>query len=216
MSQSPVTLVCFAVKEEAAPFRKLAGSRPGLKVLLTGMGPRNAEQAVRAALAVERPGLVLSCGLAGGLRPDLAAGTVLFATDEGTGLVPALVAVGARPGRFHSTDRVVSTSVEKRALWLSTGADAVEMESESIGAVCREQKIPSAVVRVILDTADEDLPLDFNLLRTPDWRLDGRKLTLVLLKSPGKMGALLRLRKQTRSAAEKLAEALAVVTQVKV
>jgi adenosylhomocysteine nucleosidase len=213
MSQSLVTFVCFAVKEEAQPFRKLTGSRPDLRVLLTGMGPRNAERAIRSALAAERPARVLTCGLAGGLKPDLTAGTVLFSTDTDPYLQSVLVAADARPGRFHSLDRVASTAAEKRRLWESTGADAVEMESQVICAVCSEHQVPCATVRVILDTADEDLPLDFNLLRTPDWQLDGRKLTLLLLRSPSKMGALLRLRKQTRTAAEKLAEVLATATR---
>jgi adenosylhomocysteine nucleosidase len=211
MSQSPVIYVCFAVKEEAQPFRKQIGSA-AVRVVLTGMGPHNAERTIRAALAAERPRMVLSCGLAGGLRPDLAAGTVLFSADPASGLEPKLRAAGANPARFHGLDHVASTAAEKRALRQSTGADAVEMESNVITAVCREQSIPSAIIRVILDTASEDLELDFNRLRTPDWQLDGRKLTLLLLRSPSTMGALLRLRKQTRAAAERLADVLMAVT----
>jgi nucleoside phosphorylase len=68
-------LVCFAVKEEARAFRELVRDRQNVQVLLVGMGRRNAERAIRAALTQERPGLALTCGFAGGLRSELATGT---------------------------------------------------------------------------------------------------------------------------------------------
>jgi nucleoside phosphorylase len=182
-----------------------------VETLLTGMGSHNAEQAIKAAITVRRPGLVLSCGFAGGLRPGLESGAVVFGADRESGLEPALLAAGARPGKFHFVSKVATTADEKRALWETTGADAVEMESEIICAVCREQKIPSAIVRVILDTAGEDLPLDFNRLMNDKQQMDYGKLALALLKSPGKVGSLLRLQKQSQAAAEKLAEVLAEV-----
>jgi hypothetical protein len=67
-------------------------------------------------------------------------------------------------------------------------------------------------VRVILDTANEDLPLDFNQLMTADQKMSYGKLALALAKSPGKVGALLRLRQQTEAAAGKLAEVLGRIT----
>jgi adenosylhomocysteine nucleosidase len=202
-------LVCFAVKEEARAFQKLVEMGDSLRVILVGMGKRNAERAIRAALAEERPTLVLTCGFAGGLSPGLAMGSVVFAADSETGLEPALLAAGAKPARFHCAERVAVTVEEKRALREATGADAVEMESQIICSVCREQKIPSATVRVILDTADEDLPLDFNQLMTPDLKMSYVKLAMVLAKSPGKVGALLKLRKQSEAAATKLGQVLA-------
>jgi hypothetical protein len=115
---------------------------------------------------------------------------------------------GARPARFQCVERAVTTATEKRALRQQTGADAVEMESGVIRAMCGKHNIPSATVRVISDAAHEDLPLDFNHLMDSDQNLKYGKLTAALLKSPGKIGALLKLQKQTQAAAEKLAQVL--------
>jgi len=205
-------LVCFAVKEEAAPFAARAKAMPGVRILVTGMGARNAERALRPAL--QQPvGMVLTCGFAGGLNPALACGQVVFSLDEHPGLEAALRASGAQPARFHFADRVATTAAEKAALRRETGADAVEMESRVMRNLCREQGIPSATVRVILDTAGEDLPLDFNRLLTAEYQIHPGKLAAALLKSPGKVGALLAFRKQTQAAAAELARVLVAVTE---
>ena len=203
-----VTLVCFAVKEEAGPFKRLARGRTGVDILLTGIGSRNAEKAIRAALIRVRPGRVVTAGFAGGLRSDLVSGTVVFSLEGNSKLGRALEAAGAKAAKFHFVERVASTAAEKQRLREQTGTDAVEMESQVIAAVCREQGIPSATVRVILDAANEDLPLDFNELMTEDHQLDGRKLAQAVLKSPGKISGLMRLQKQSQSAARRLATVL--------
>src|ERR1035437_828938 len=71
-------LICFALKEEAAPFRKIAAGKSGLSILLTGVGRTNAEKSVREFLLINSPELVLACGFAGGLNPDLKLGDVVF------------------------------------------------------------------------------------------------------------------------------------------
>ena len=200
-------LVCFAVKEEAAPFRKLLPARTGISVLITGMGQSNAQASLKEALKSEKPDLVLTCGFAGALRPGLENGRVLFETNNNA-LKPALEAAGAQAARFLFSSRVATTAKEKHALWEKNGADAVEMESEAICLVCNALGVLSATVRVVLDTAEEDLPLDFNALMTPDQKMSYRKLAATLARSPGKIGALLRLQKQSQAAAQKLAEVL--------
>jgi adenosylhomocysteine nucleosidase len=221
-------LVCFALKEEAAPFQKMASGRMDVAILITGIGRKNAEKSVREFLANNSPELVLTCGFAGGLNPDLKPGEVVFETafpgssrresaqtERGEKMEPThvgcyeeLIAAGAKPAKFFCADRIATTAAEKKKLRAETGADAVEMESAAIHAVCRERGIPWATVRVISDTANEDLPLDFNVLAKPDMNLNYGKLALAILKSPGKIGALLKLQRKTRLAAERLADTL--------
>jgi adenosylhomocysteine nucleosidase len=222
-------LICFPLKEEAAPFRKVAAGQSGISILLTGIGRKNAENSARDFLATHSPELVLTCGFAGGLNPDLKIGDVIFEMAErtltpalshpmgegfrrtGEGLSVRLLTSGAKPAKFFCADRIAVTVDEKQQLRAETGADAVEMESAAIHAVCRERGIPCATVRVISDVADEDLPLDFNALTKPDMNLDYGKLMWAIAKSPGKIGALMQLQKKTRFAAERLAEVLSKI-----
>lgn len=213
-TSSKRVLVCFALREEARPFEKLAGRRPHVRVLVTGMGVVNAGRAVAAALAAVRPALVLSCGFAGGLDPALARGDAVFAADPGFVWRDRLLAAGAKPVKFHCAERIAATAAEKRRLRESTGADAVEMESAAIVAECRQRGVPSATVRVISDAADEDLPVDFNRFLGPDHRLALSRLLGAALRQPGLLRALLELRRTTREAAQRLARVLAAVTAV--
>jgi adenosylhomocysteine nucleosidase len=215
------TLVCFALKEEAGPFRKTAYPRhgPDLAIRIVGIGRMNAEKSIREFLAANSPGLVLTCGFAGGLDPDLKIGDIAFdipATKQSeppyVGCYGKLVAAGAKPAKFFCADRIATTVAEKQKLRAETGADVVEMESAAIHAVCAGRGIPCITVRVISDTAHEDLPLDFNALSKPDKSLDFGKLAWAIARSPGKIGALMALQKKTSFAAGQLAAVLEKIT----
>ena len=210
-SQVSDVLVCFALKEEAGAFQKRAADQAGIFILVTGIGRKNAERTLVEYFSHLAPRLVLTCGFAGGLDPALAPGDVLCSTDD-EGLRGKLTAAGARPVKFYCATRIATTVTEKLELRRTTGADAVEMESEAIHAVCRARVIPCATVRVISDAANEDLPLDFNQLSKPDLSLDYGKLLWAIAKSPWKIPGLLRLQKHSSFAAQRLAEVLATVT----
>ena len=185
---------------------------------------------VRLAGTLAPPSLVLTCGFAGGLNPDLKLGDMVFDTESFPGRrrgdesqikekletphvvsYEKLVAAGAKPAKFFCADRIATTVAEKKALRAETGADVVEMESAAIQAVCAERGIPCVTIRVISDTAEEDLPLDFNALAKPDKSLDFGKLAWAIAKSPGKIGALMALQKKTSFAANQLSAVLAKV-----
>ena len=202
-------LICFALKEEAAPFRKIAATKAGIATLVVGIGRRNAEKSAREFLAAHSPELVLTCGFAGGLNPELKLGDVLFEIgNRKSEIGNRLLAAGAWPAKFFCADRIATTIAEKQKLRAEAGADAVEMESAAIHAVCAERHLACATVRVISDPANEDLPLDFNALAKPDKNLDFSKLAWAVAKSPGKIGALMQLQKKTSFAAEQLAAVL--------
>lgn len=209
VSREPVTfLVCFAVKEEAKfflPHLSRAGSVQGW---VTGMGRRNAAESIREAVAAVEPECVLTCGFAGGLNPELTLGAVVFDHDFDAGVEKPLLELGVLPGKFHCSKRVAITVREKRELWETTRADVVEMESSVIRNLCHEWKIPSATIRVISDTAHDDLPLDFNALMTSDDRIHFGKLAMAILSSPGKIPQLIAFQRQTMTAAKELGRVL--------
>lgn len=204
------TLICFALKEEAAAFRKRIAGRTDLTALVTGIGHNNAEKSLREFLKQNAPRRILTCGFAGGLNPELKTSDVVYSTDDVT-LARKLATAGGKEVSFFCATRIASTAAEKTELRRASGADAVEMESEAIQAICHEHGIPCATVRVISDAAGEDLPLDFNRLAKADLNLDYGKLALAVAKSPKKIPALMKLQKQTRLAAEALANVLVKV-----
>lgn len=205
LAKPPVSfLICFAVKEEAAFFHPARHSDESVQVWITGMGRRNAAEGIRQAVIAVDPERVLTCGFAGGLNPALSLGSILFDEDFDAGLSGRLLELGAISARFHCSKRVAVRATEKKTLWETTGADAVEMESSVIRTVCRELRVPSATIRVISDTAHDDLPLDFNTLMTSDERIHYGRLAWTLVKSPQKIPQLLAFQRQTVTAAQRL------------
>ncbi len=206
--------VCFALPEEAGPFRKVSEDK--VQVFLTGIGRDNAARATREFLEVHTPPLLITCGFAGGLVPELRVGDVIFqmpGSQSGSGEVytavrSKLIAAGAREAKIYCADRVAITAADKRKLREDTGAEAAEMESAAVHEVCAGRGIPCVTVRVISDTANEDLPLDFNQFLKDDKSMDMSKLMLAVAKAPWKMGALMELQKNTKLAAQRLADVL--------
>jgi 4-hydroxy-3-methylbut-2-en-1-yl diphosphate reductase len=152
-------LVVTALRAEYAA---LAGRVPGATLARCGMGPARVD-AWLPRLAEISPGAVVVAGVAGGVDPTLRPGDVVVATevrdDRGrivqraaAPLVAELRRMGlrVRTGPMISCDHVVR-GPEAMARLAETGAIAVDMESAAI--VRAAAGVPTAVVRVIVDTA---------------------------------------------------------------
>ena len=215
LAKPPVDLLlCFAVKEEMRFFPPFpAGNKrtPALgvsQIWVTGIGRRNAANSIREAIAAVQPERVITAGFAGGLNPAIKFGSILYDQDYDAGFGDDLEQLGAIPARFYCHRRVAITAEEKRQLWRSTGADAVEMESSVIRTICHEFGLPGATIRVVSDDATQDLPLDFNALMTSEDRINYLKLMGAVLSRPSRIPKLIEFQRQTVEAARRLGAVL--------
>jgi adenosylhomocysteine nucleosidase len=187
----------------ASEQRELANIAPrnGWNLLASGPGSRLVTEALREKKAVD--GLV-SVGFCGALDPSLRIGDIVV-SGEGV--------ESSRPfvrGEILCSDRVAVTAAEKRALRQRTGAIAVEMESAAVAAKAREWGVPFRCIKVVSDTASEDMPLDFNRYRDSAGHFSRARIALGAMRRPfTAIPALLRLDRDCRKAAEVLGEFLA-------
>ncbi len=82
-----------------------------------------------------------------------------------------------------SQDRVIVTGKEKRELRL-TGAIACDMEASAVAEAAAALDLPFYCVRVVTDTANEDLPMDFNRYRDAHGRFDRTRIAMGALRRP--------------------------------
>ncbi len=210
-SPSVPWLVCFAVREEAEGLAALIGPPVSRAIEITGMGFRNASNAIQTALEHWRPQSVITAGFAGGLNPALKRGTVVYDPDDELRIEATLNELGAQPAVFHCAPRIAVTAAEKRELRQQTGADVVEMESAIIRAVCRNVGVPCGTIRVISDAAHDDLPLDFNALMSTTDRIDWWKFARAIALNPTVIPRLIAFQRHTRAAARNLGQVLSAV-----
>ena len=171
-----------------------------------GPGPKLAEAAVQAVR--ERPDLVVSTGLCGALDPDLKLGDIFVATAVNGH--PAELPRSGRPyrsGRLVSLDRVVQTAAEKQRLRKDSGAAAVEMEAEAVGAYARRLGVPFYCIRAVSDVADESFRVDLNAARNNSGRFSVPRILIQAAWRPlTAWPELLRLRRNADVAARALGE----------
>lgn len=217
-------LVVSAVALELAPLARrlglaadgglLRGSRHGMEIVAAaaGIGPRRARAATAELLAAHQPGSVLTIGVAGALRPGLAVGAAIVPED----LVEASTGRRVRPslpvrsrGVLLTVEHAAMTPEAKAALRREHGADAVDMESAAIAAVCEEAGVGWACVRTISDDTETSLPAGLAGVTTEDGRARPGALVAWLLRRPGEIPQLLRLGRATRLATRALGEHVA-------
>jgi adenosylhomocysteine nucleosidase len=188
-------------------------------VLETGIGADRASTAARWVLDHQNPRLVVACGFAGALSPNLHVGDVLLASevvepDDGLHWRTAVPAeLGDLPvGRLVTVKQLAGRPAAKRSLARQTGAVMVDMESAAIAEACQERRVPCAVVRAISDELDTELSHRLVALLSGG-RASPLRVLAAVARSPRLAVELWRLARDTRLAARGLADALHKLVQ---
>jgi nucleoside phosphorylase len=222
---------------EARPVERIAEAfNPGsplrcgpndVVLIVCGMGPQNARSKAETVFADGKPDAALVIGLCGGLKTSLPEGTIVSYTDclstdpaappltcspDIVDMVPNLKSAGiACDSVVGITSPRIATTREERVGLARSGAAVVDMETYAIVDVARSAGLSTAVLRVVADSIDRDLP-DFNRALNRSGGLDRRKALTIALGSPLRTGRLLAANKR---AMEHLTKALQVVLKAK-
>jgi hopanoid-associated phosphorylase len=147
---------------------------------------------------------LISFGLAAGLAPDLTAGSCIVGREVvhggmcySTNLMWAsrlkTAIARAEMARIAGVDRSLGGVSEKRALHAESGAAAADMESHIVGRIAAESGLPFAILRVIVDPAEHQLPPAALVGMRSDGAIDVRAVLVSLAGNPGQLPALMRL-----------------------
>jgi len=188
----PVLVVTGLVQEA----RIAAG--PGMMVICSSSDSRQL-RALLATLDASTFRGVISFGVAGGLDPTLKSGDIVVATEvlagdtrwlAGSALNEELIAtatLGRRRvvrGGLAGVEQVVAGIAKKAALWMETGAAAVDMESHIAAAYATEAGVPFAALRVISDPANRALPALARDAIKPNGDIDVRRVLRGVARNP--------------------------------
>lgn len=226
-------LVTYAVEAEFAPWRRLRDlekveiggvaanrlqvGRASLDFVATGIGATNALHAAEAVISKEYSFCIVS-GFAGALEATVKLGDVVVAEkvqhagNGGTAICARnLVTRAAQDGAkliptLLTADHVVNTAAEKARL--SPFAPAVDMETFSILNVARARSLPAVAIRVISDSFDQDLPVDIDTMVDAQGQVKIAGVARYVARHPLTLPALVRLGRETKTAAEALAHFL--------
>jgi adenosylhomocysteine nucleosidase len=226
-------LVTFAVDAEFAPWRKRRNlrqikvgeiavrqgqiGRASVDFVVTGMGAANARRVANIVMA-QPYAICIAAGFAGALKAEHTVASILVAdavqqigkaqTIQGSrGLVWAAQREGAfRSKMFLTGDSVICTAEEKAKL--APFADAVDMESFAILSAAHDHRISAVAIRVISDTSKRDMPIFLGTVLDDMGRVRIGGLLRKVLSHPMHLPALIRLGRDSRTAAEALAHFL--------
>lgn len=160
-------------------------------------------RSLASAISSDCEGLI-SFGVAGGLSPFVGTGACVVATSIISGMARLTtdkswsrslldLVPGAVQGAIVGVSPPLVANVEaKRALYLRTGALAVDNESHVVASAAASRGLPMAAVRVVMDAADRELPQSVSAAIRPDGTIDLIALLRSAMKNPADLSLLLR------------------------
>jgi len=176
-----------------------------VRLCLSGMVPSIAKQRVDRFLDSNTFDLMICSGLAGALREDIAVGDIIVQSDDARLVVAAEtalegMAIPCHTGPIVTVASPVLTPAARRQLAAESQAIAVDMESQTIAALCRARSIPCLAMKAVSDGIEDDLtPVlsGFEIVHIP-------RIALRVLSRPSSWGLAARLARHSHLAASRL------------
>ena len=189
-----------------------------VEVLDTGVGEKVCRQRTGKFLENQRFDLLISTGFAGALNDEMQVGDLLLAKNFST------IELNEKRSSFsrlpiHMADlltapTLIDSSDERTEIARTSGATAVDMETEFIARVCAAHAIPLLSLRVITDTPREPFPAPAHILfDIAKQRTDLPKLVAFLLAHPNRILGLIQFARRIAHARETLADALVAIVR---
>jgi adenosylhomocysteine nucleosidase len=198
------------------------GELAARRVLLaeTGAGARAAAAAAADLFARFGPARWIGAGFAGAISPGLPFGSVVVAAEladgpaGGEAVLDAGMArralacdSGARAVRAVSTAGIVASRAEKNRLLSAAGGSLpVTVDMESAAWARAGSGIPGLIVRVVTDSAEDEIADFVAASVAPDGGIDRGRLVRHAILHPSAIGKLLALRRRARLCGERLAD----------
>lgn len=228
--------VTFALQAESAEFLRYVKNKShtgrngvrtirgkiddrAIEVLHTGVGEKICRQRLGKFLQDQQFDCLISAGFAGALHDQLRVGDLLLAENFSTvDLSRTRLALSDLPSHIANlltVPALIDSSNERTKLAHTSGAVAVDMETEFIARACAAHSIPLLSLRVISDTPRELFPLPANVLFDIErQRTLMPKVAKYLLAHPNRLPQLLRFARRIAHARKTLANALIAVAMV--
>src|SRR5882724_2195263 len=187
-----------------------------IEVLHTGVGEKVCREHVGKFLQDQQFELLISTGFAGALNDQLELGDLLlarnFSTIELSARRSALSNLPIRLADLLTVSALIDSSDERNKIARTSGAAAVDMETEFIARACAEHAVPLLSLRVITDTPCESFPAPPKLLfDIGQQRTHMLKLARYFLVHPNRVPRLAQFARRIAHARKTLANALVAV-----
>jgi nucleoside phosphorylase len=189
-----------------------------IEVLHTGVGEKACRDRIAKFLQDHQFDCLISAGFAGALNDQLHVGELLFAknfsTAELSAAYSALSSLSIHSADLLTVAAMIESREERNKIAQTTGAVAVDMETEFIARACAEHAIPLLSLRVITDTPRESFPAPANILFDIERQQTGvLRLATFFLAHPNRIPRLVQFARQIGRARKTLANALVAVIE---
>jgi nucleoside phosphorylase len=222
--------VTFALAAESSRFRRLLHNKTrsdrngittiagkidnrAIEILHTGVGEKACRERMARFVRNRQLDCLISAGFAGALNDQLRVGDLLiaknFSTADLSGRLHSLANLPIHIANLLTVPSIIDSREERNRLAQTTGATAVDMETEFIGRACAEHGVPLLSLRVISDTPCQPLPAPPNVLFDLDeQRTNFGRLAVYLARNPPALWRLISFAHQIGRSRERLSNAI--------